>query len=170
MHRIGLFDLKFWLCQCQSSTTHIDPSNSEDQYSFKTDDFLSKWLVEEGFFPTSPSLIRTAVSIHFLKFLGYVGLRSGGAVTAFSGAMKDFYADDGIYIINSAVWLHILLCDSYAELHIGNVSRWSHSPRVGSCQNILWTSSKTNLKFGGQRTARRCPSLEQSLPRRKGSR
>ena len=123
IHPIGLFDLKFWLCQCQSSTSHTDSSNSEDEYTFKTDGFLSKWLVEEGFFPTSPSLIRTAVSTHFLKFLGYVGLRSGGAVTAFSGAMKDFYADDGIYIINSAVRSHIQLRDPHTELHLGYIGR-----------------------------------------------
>lgn len=101
--RLGLFDLKFSLCQCQGGTTHIESEDSEFDYRYKTDDFLCKWLVEEGFFPTSPSFVRTAVSTHFLKFLGYVGLRSGGAVTAFSGAMKDFYADDGIFIINSAV-------------------------------------------------------------------
>lgn len=100
---LGLYDLKFTICKCQEGTAYVPSSTSSDLNSskkFKTDDFIAKWLVKEGLFPTSPSFVKTAVSIHFLKFFGYLGLRSGGAITAFSGAMKDFYADDGIYIIN----------------------------------------------------------------------
>ena len=91
---IGLQKRQFWLCKCQGSAVEQD---------LKIEEFLATWLVEEGFFPTSPGLIRTAVSIQLLKLFEQVSLRTGAAITAFAGAMKDFYADDGTYILNSTV-------------------------------------------------------------------
>lgn len=60
-------------------------------------------LVEAGLFPTAPSDPRVAISIDLLEFYSKLFERGGTAVTAFTGAMRDFYTSQGCMMINEKV-------------------------------------------------------------------
>ena len=94
---VGFETRTFRLCKCQNNPIKF-PNGSGREIS--VNDFMCKWLVEEGLFPLSASQPKLAVSIPLLQFIGHLKLRSGDAITSVADALKAFYKERGVYITN----------------------------------------------------------------------
>ncbi|TFK51477.1 hypothetical protein OE88DRAFT_1644930 [Heliocybe sulcata] len=62
---------------------------------------LPEHLMSQGLFPTSPTQPRMAVSIALLEFYFALFERSGDAVTALAGALRNFYARHGWHMLDA---------------------------------------------------------------------
>lgn len=64
---------------------------------------LQEQIVRCGFFPTSPTGPRMAVSIRLLEFYYALFEKSGDAVMALSAALKNFYIRCGFPVVTDSV-------------------------------------------------------------------
>ena len=97
---LGFVERVFNICSCQSLPP---PPEDRTRKEIKVDTFIVKWLIEEGFFPASPGRVRNAYSIQLLRFIGHLLPRSGIAVHAIADAMKELYAEEGLYLVGGKV-------------------------------------------------------------------
>ena len=64
---------------------------------------MAQALVENGFFPTAPSQLQMAVSIHLLQFYRTLFEQSCEAVNALSTALHTFYTERGFNVLDKKV-------------------------------------------------------------------
>lgn len=84
--------------------------------------------MENGFFPTSPTAPRTAISIGLLDLFCALFEHSCDAVTAFAAALDTFYERRGYRLVDSKVCYGSVLNTTY---------HWLGSPIPGPSQT--WT-------------------------------
>ena len=99
----GFEDKRFYVCSCQSPTPSSQDQDDDQGDNPHVDRFIACWLIQEGFFPASPSRAVNAYSIQFLRFTLHISTRSGVAVNALADALRGFYAEQGLYLLNDEV-------------------------------------------------------------------
>ncbi|CDO73128.1 hypothetical protein BN946_scf185007.g182 [Trametes cinnabarina] len=101
-----------WSFSCPSGTCYVQTSLIlclhfdflvSVQVSFCDCRNISRRLVSNGLFPTSPSQPRVAISIDLLDFYFALFERSADAVSALASALKTFYERRGFPVLDSKV-------------------------------------------------------------------